>query len=661
MNQFTDSSSILTIAYLNIHGQSGLSTSKQRQIEDFIKFNSVDVLHCQEINVNDDALKDCNYIKSSFNIIENNAINKYGTASIVKNFLDVENIKMDTQGRAIFFDISNVTFGNIYLQSGTDGNSRGQREQYCSEVLPQLLVNSQDSGSLGGDFNCILNKDDCTRFPEAKMSPSLKRLVRTFSLNDSFRAIHPGAKAFSRFYERNGEGASRIDRSYNWGNITVMEAKYVAVAFSDHFGYVVKLQLPDCMSKLLSPKSRPFYKVSPEVVVDEIFQKRVAASMTDWVEIKDRGLKILRWWELIVKPGIKRLAKIRSKELNKRKRCRLNLFLSRQSYLVGKVQMGEQGRLGELRDVQNQIKEWYEEESQKIVLQSKVDDVQTSEKVRIFHHEQHRKLIKRSSILKLETPDSLLEGHDACSSFLSRELEKLLLNPAVLDEAAQATLLAEVKPVFTERDNLKLRTLPTKDLVKNVLFDSNLNAAPGTDGLTSFLYKELWPTLGDSLHQVVLAVWNKDDLPNSQRTSLTVFGNKPKKPQSTKPSDKRRISLLNSDFKLVTGVEAAIYKPMLTHILSPSQMVAGEDRRIHHAINKARDCIYAVSKSKVGCAILDFDFMAAFDFFTFTWLSMVLRAMGACEEGISKVEHIYKDRLTIHVINNIASSPIKNI
>ena len=88
---------------------------------------------------------------------------------------------------------------------------------------------------------------------------------------------------------------------------------------------------------------------------------------------------------------------------------------------------------------------------------------------------------------------------------------------------------------------MKLRTLPTKDLVKNVLFDSNLNAAPGTDGLTSLLYKELWPTLWDSLHQVVLAVWKKDDLTNSQRTNLTVFGNKPKKPQSTKPSDKRRI------------------------------------------------------------------------------------------------------------------------
>ena len=39
------------------------------------------------------------------------------------------------------------------------------------------------------------------------------------------------------------------------------------------------------------------------------------------------------------------------------------------------------------------------------------------------------------------------------------------------------------------------------------------------------------------------------------KTSLMVFGSKPKKLNSLKPGDKRRISLLNSDFKIVTGIE----------------------------------------------------------------------------------------------------------
>ena len=42
-------SNFLTIAYINVHGQSRLSEAKQVQIEDFIKFNNIDVAHLQEI------------------------------------------------------------------------------------------------------------------------------------------------------------------------------------------------------------------------------------------------------------------------------------------------------------------------------------------------------------------------------------------------------------------------------------------------------------------------------------------------------------------------------------------------------------------------------------------------------------------------------------
>ena len=41
----------ITIATLNIQGQSGLNDIKQKQIEDFIKYNSIDILHCQEIDI----------------------------------------------------------------------------------------------------------------------------------------------------------------------------------------------------------------------------------------------------------------------------------------------------------------------------------------------------------------------------------------------------------------------------------------------------------------------------------------------------------------------------------------------------------------------------------------------------------------------------------
>ena len=107
---------------------------------------------------------------------------------------------MDTLGRAIFFNIEDITLGNVYLQSRTDGVSRGARENYCSEILPQLLMNRKNSGCWGGDINCVTKPIDCTHHPEAKLSPCLARLINTFSQVDSYRALYPTSKTFSRFY-----------------------------------------------------------------------------------------------------------------------------------------------------------------------------------------------------------------------------------------------------------------------------------------------------------------------------------------------------------------------------------------------------------------------------------------------------------------------------
>ena len=625
--------------------------------------NKLDILHCQEINIDENSFSQCNFISANYNIFSNNALNKYGTASFVKNDFVVENLKMDTEGRAIIFSIDKLTLGNIYLQSGTDAISRGKRETYCSEIIPQLLLNCQESGCLGGDWNNITDKNDCTRNPDSKMSPSLKRLIQVFSLKDTFRSLYPDKSVFSRYYSSNrfGDGASRIDRNYHWGCLKPVEASYESIAFSDHLVHVVTAELPQDMEKITSPKVRPFFKTSPEVVLDKVFQDRVKVAMSSWKEIKDKGLEILPWWEIIVKPGIRRIAISRSKEINRQRRGRLNALLLQQSFLTKEIQTGDFHLLAGLKDVQTKIQEWYDSDSQRVVLQSRVDDVQQSEKVRIYHHDQHRKLVKRSSILKLKTETQTLVGHDACSNYLMGEAANLLLHPAVLDVDAQAKLLAEVEPVFSTEDNNDLEKDPSKEDVKDVLFKSNLNAAPGTDGLTSLLYKECWDSLGDALHQVCLAVRQGECLTVSQRTSLMVFGSKPKKLNSILPKDKRRISLLNSDFKLIAGLEAEGFKRTFNHTLSPLQLVAGTDRRIHFGINKARDCINSVSGSKSGYALLDLDFIAAFDYTVFSWVFAVLRAKGVSETVISRVANMYANTITIPVVNNVTGQPLKNV
>ena len=175
----------MTIAYINAVGQSGLTRTKQTQIESFLLREKIDILNIQEIDIDSNSFSHCPEISSSYNILSNNALSKYGTAVLLVSDLSPTNIQNDSSGRIILFEIENTTFGNVYLPSGTDSITRSAREEYISNVLPQMLLNRNDTGVVGGDFNCIIDKEDSLKYPEQKMTSSLKQLVNVFDLNDS--------------------------------------------------------------------------------------------------------------------------------------------------------------------------------------------------------------------------------------------------------------------------------------------------------------------------------------------------------------------------------------------------------------------------------------------------------------------------------------------
>ena len=82
--------------------------------------------------------------------------------------------------------------------------------------------------------------------------------------------------------------------------------------------------------------------------------------------------------------------------------------------------------------------------------------------------------------------------------------------------------------------------------------------------------------------------------------------------------------MLNSDFKVITGIELGRYNKVITHTLSPQQLAAGDDRRITFGISLARDAIYAAGRRRYGCALADNEFEAAFDFLCLEWVMLVL-------------------------------------
>ena len=103
-----------------------------------------------------------------------------------------------------------------------------------------------------------------------------------------------------------------------------------------------------------------------------------------------------------------------------------------------------------------------------------------------------------------------------------------------------------------------------------------------------------------------------------------VFTPKPNKPNSLNLSDKRKISLLNSDLKILSGIENKRHSKILNHTVSPLQFVLGKSKNIHHAIGSARDAIFFANKKKLDYAIVDLNFKAAFEYLCMEWVFKVL-------------------------------------
>ena len=141
-----------------------------------------------------------------------------------------------------------------------------------------------------------------------------------------------------------------------------------------------------------------------------------------------------------------------------------------------------------------------------------------------------------------------------------------------------------------------------------------------------------------------------------------VFGNKPgKKANSLLISDRRKISLLNVDFRVMSGIEAVRIRKSMTRTISPHQLVTGGDRRISHGVAKARDTIMAASSTRLGCGILDTDLVAAFDNMVLTWCYLVLEKKGLSRNVINRYRNLYSDHVSVVVINNIGGRSFKNL
>ena len=93
--------------------------------------------------MDNETINNCQYILNNYNIIKNNAENEYGKLILIKNSFQISDVAFDKEGRIIVINSRNLTITNIYHKSGTDADSRRQREELFLNMIPNMTKKSQ--------------------------------------------------------------------------------------------------------------------------------------------------------------------------------------------------------------------------------------------------------------------------------------------------------------------------------------------------------------------------------------------------------------------------------------------------------------------------------------------------------------------------------------
>ena len=412
-------------------------------------------------------------------------------------------------------------------------------------------------------------------------------------MSDSYRNIYPHSKQFSRYYVWKGkEGATRIDRCYSWGNVKVQEAEYLVVSFSDHLAHVITFNTPTIKSKSES-RRKSLYKIKHHVVEDDLFQKSVRTSFQEWLILKD-GVTPTFWWENVVKPGIKSLAISREKEINMQRRRKLAALQLRLSYHLRNLKKCAPGNfveyISKLDNVKSEMQSFYQERAKIILIQNRAEVFDMSDETKLYHYESLSNYVTKSEIKKIDVDGFIYEGQKNIENIINQSLEKSMSQKFTLDlEACEKLFSFDVPQIGKTMDDAVNCEISKVEL-KKALKQLNSKASPGMDGIPSTLYETLSDVFAPHMLEVFNFILRGEDRPSeSMRTSTVQFLSKPKKASSIKLSDKRKISVLCTDFKCLETVMANRLNSVMPKFISDSQY-ASKPRNIHQGISVPAVC-----------------------------------------------------------------------
>ena len=188
---------------------------------------------------------------------------------------------------------------------------------------------------------------------------------------------------------------------------------------------------------------------------------------------------------------------------------------------------------------------------------------------------------------------------------------KDLYSADTCDENTQNEFLCDAIPRLTEEESTLCEGELTEEELRKAVISLENDKSPGINGLTANFYKYFWPLFGTSLTHVYNHAFRAGRLAVSQRRGIITLLFK--KGDRTLLQNWRQITLLTTDFKILSKALANSLQKVLPFIVHSDQTASVKGRTINDNARLLHVVVSYADEKKIPLPMIFVDQLKAFD------------------------------------------------
>ena len=520
------------------------------------------------------------------------------------------------------YENEQLCFINVYFPTQDHVN---EQHDFLELLVNDISQHQDKSLIIGGDFNTYLTKLDCQidNWKPTKISEKLHSAMEEYNLTDIWRVLNPNTRRYT-WRKGNPITQSRIDYwliatelSYDISHCDIN-----ASIKSDHSLISLKLR---ANSKI--KKGSGLWKFNTSLLSDDVYVDYMKGMITRLKQENDYMENKSTKWEFI-KMEMRNATISYSKIKAKHKRQYEALLVKE---LECSAIRAEENPCAENRNHYINIKTQFEdinaEKTEGLRIRSKAQEIEEGERgTKYFLNlEKRNAKIKNITKLKLEDNSTITDPKQILNE--QRKFYANLYKDKESESDFDYIFLNDNLPKLTIDEMELCDKIITKDELKKAVNQMKTNKSPGTDGFQPEFYKYFWDQLGDLLHDSITYAFLVNTLSSGQKRAVLRLI--PKKDKDiTQLKNWRPISLLNSDYKILTQVLSIRLQKVLSSIISLDQSGYLKNRFIGLNIRTIMDIISDVQENDSQGLLAFLDFEKAFDKIKWSFMHKCLEKCG---------------------------------